>query len=66
MLLTGPGATIVTLTTVLGFWLITELLALVQVFVDRSTPWIWSLLAGHRGDFGRAALFTKHARSSPH
>jgi uncharacterized membrane protein HdeD (DUF308 family) len=47
MLLTEPGATIVTLTTVLGFyWLITGLLALVQVFVDRSTPWIWSLLAG--------------------
>lgn len=47
MLLTEPGATMVTLTTVLGFyWLITGLLALVQVFVDRSTPWIWSLLAG--------------------
>src|SRR5260370_37127807 len=47
MLLTEPGATIVTLTTVLGFyWLIMGLLALVQVFVDRSTPWIWSLLSG--------------------
>jgi len=47
MLLTEPGATIVVLTTVLGFyWLIMGLLALVQVFVDRSTPWIWSLLAG--------------------
>jgi uncharacterized membrane protein HdeD (DUF308 family) len=47
MLLTEPGATIVALTTVLGFyWLIVGLLALVQVFVDRSTPWIWSLLTG--------------------
>jgi uncharacterized membrane protein HdeD (DUF308 family) len=37
----------VALTTVLGFyWLITGVLALVQVFVDRATPWIWSLLAG--------------------
>jgi uncharacterized membrane protein HdeD (DUF308 family) len=47
MLLTEPGATIVALTTVLGFyWLIVGLLSLVQVFVDRSTPWIWSLLTG--------------------
>jgi uncharacterized membrane protein HdeD (DUF308 family) len=47
MLVTEPGATIVALTTLLGFyWLITGLLGLVQVFVDRSTPWIWSLLGG--------------------
>jgi uncharacterized membrane protein HdeD (DUF308 family) len=47
MLVTQPGATIVALTTFLGFyWLITGLLGLVQVFVDRSTPWIWSLLSG--------------------
>jgi uncharacterized membrane protein HdeD (DUF308 family) len=47
MLITEPGATMVALTTVLGFyWLITGVLALVQVFVDRATPWIWSLLAG--------------------
>jgi uncharacterized membrane protein HdeD (DUF308 family) len=47
MLVTEPGATIVALTTVLGFyWLITGLLGLVQVFVDRSIPWIWSLLGG--------------------
>jgi len=38
MLITEPGATVVALTTVLGFyWLITGLLGLVQVFVDRST-----------------------------
>ena len=47
MLLTEPGATVVALTTLLGFyWLIIGVLALVQVFVDRSTPWIWSLLSG--------------------
>jgi len=47
MLVTQPGATIVALTTFLGFyWLITGLLGLVQSFVDRSTPWIWSLLRG--------------------
>jgi uncharacterized membrane protein HdeD (DUF308 family) len=47
MLITEPGATMVALTTVLGFyWLITGVLALVQVFVDRATPWVWSLLAG--------------------
>jgi uncharacterized membrane protein HdeD (DUF308 family) len=47
MLITEPGATLVALTTVLGFyWLIIGVLALVQVFVDRATPWIWSLLAG--------------------
>jgi uncharacterized membrane protein HdeD (DUF308 family) len=47
MLVTQPGATVVALTTFLGFyWLITGLLGLVQVFVDRSTPWLWSLLGG--------------------
>ena len=47
MLLTEPGATTVALTTLLGFyWLVIGLLALVRLFVDRSTPWIWSLLSG--------------------
>ncbi len=47
MLLTQPGATMVALTTLLGFyWLITGILSLVQIFVDRSVPWIWSLLGG--------------------
>ena len=47
MLVTEPGATVLALTTFLGFyWLILGLLALVQVFVDRDTPWIWSLLSG--------------------
>ncbi|MGH7357441.1 MAG: HdeD family acid-resistance protein [Candidatus Rokuibacteriota bacterium] len=47
MLLTNPGATLVALTTFLGFYLlITGMLALVRVFVDRSTSWLWSLLSG--------------------
>jgi len=50
MLLTEPAATVVVLTTVLGFyWLVTGLLGLVQIFVDRSTPWVWSLLSGALG-----------------
>ena len=47
MLLTDPGATVVVLVTFLGFyWLFTGTIALVRVFVDRSVPWIWSLLIG--------------------
>ena len=47
MLLTYPGATVVILVTFLGFyWLFTGVMALVRVFVDRSVPWIWSLLVG--------------------
>jgi uncharacterized membrane protein HdeD (DUF308 family) len=50
MLLTDPHETLVVLVTFLGFyWLITGVLALVQVFVDRSVPWIWSLLSGLLG-----------------
>lgn len=46
-LLTEPAATLVALTTLLGFyWLFQGVLSLVQVFVDRSIPWIWSLLTG--------------------
>jgi uncharacterized membrane protein HdeD (DUF308 family) len=47
MLVTAPGLTTVTLVSFLGFyWLIVGILALVRVFVDRSVPWIWSLLTG--------------------
>ena len=47
MLVTEPGATVLALTTFLGFyWLILGMLALVQIFVDRDTPWLWSLLSG--------------------
>jgi uncharacterized membrane protein HdeD (DUF308 family) len=47
LLITDPGATMVALVTFLGFyWLIMGILALVRMFVDRSVPWIWSLLIG--------------------
>src|SRR5919108_4835401 len=50
MLLTAPGATLLVLITFLGFyWLVMGVLALVRVFVDRSVPWIWSLLVGVAG-----------------
>ena len=39
MLITEPGATLLALTTFLGFyWLITGVLALVRVFTDRAVP----------------------------
>jgi DNA-binding winged helix-turn-helix (wHTH) protein/uncharacterized membrane protein HdeD (DUF308 family) len=47
MLVTAPGVTTVALVSFLGFyWLIVGILALVRVFVDRSVPWVWSLLTG--------------------
>jgi uncharacterized membrane protein HdeD (DUF308 family) len=47
MLITAPGATLVAMVTFLGFlWLIEGILSLVHVFIDRSIPWIWSLLTG--------------------
>jgi uncharacterized membrane protein HdeD (DUF308 family) len=47
MLLTASGTTLVTLVTFLGFyWIASGVLSLVQMFVDRSVPWIWSLLIG--------------------
>ncbi len=50
MLITAPAATLVTLVTFLGFyWLFTGVLSLVQMFVDRSVPWIWTLLSGILG-----------------
>src|SRR5215204_1212180 len=47
MLLTAPGVTLVGLVTFLGFyWLITGVLSLVSMFVNRSVHWIWSLITG--------------------
>jgi len=47
MLLTEPAATMIALTTFFGFyWLITGVLALVQVFVGRANHRLWSLLSG--------------------
>ena len=59
MLLTDPGATLIVLVTFLGFyWLFIGVMALVRVFVDRSVPWIWSLLIGVVGIF--AGLVVLH------
>ncbi len=50
MLIAAPGATLLSLVTFLGFyWLFTGVLSLVQMFVDRSVPWIWLLLSGILG-----------------
>jgi uncharacterized membrane protein HdeD (DUF308 family) len=47
LLLTDPAATVVAITVFLGFyWLFVGVLELVRMFVDRSVPWIWSLLIG--------------------
>ena len=47
MFVTAPGATLLLTITFLGFyWLIGGVLSFVRVFVDRSIPWIWSLLSG--------------------
>jgi uncharacterized membrane protein HdeD (DUF308 family) len=50
MLVTAPGITLLALTPFLGlYWLISGVLALVRTFIDRSVPWIWSLLVGILG-----------------
>ena len=50
LLLTNPAATLVALAIFLGFYLLfIGVLELVRVFVDRSQPWIWSLLLGVLG-----------------
>lgn len=50
VVLTVEYLTVVALVTFLGFyWLITGVLSLVQAFVDRSSPWVWSLLSGLLG-----------------
>src|SRR5262245_63383408 len=52
MLITAPGATLLALITFLGFyWLITGVLALLRVLVDRSVPWLWSLVVAIVGIF---------------
>jgi uncharacterized membrane protein HdeD (DUF308 family) len=53
MLVSAPAATLASLVTFLGFyWLVSGVLSLVRVFVDRSVPWIWSLLSGIGGILG--------------
>jgi uncharacterized membrane protein HdeD (DUF308 family) len=60
MLLTAPGATLLTLVTFLGFyWIVSGVLSLVQMFVDRSVLWIWSLLIGIMG-IAAGILIVRH------
>jgi uncharacterized membrane protein HdeD (DUF308 family) len=50
MLITNPGATVIVMVQFLGFfWLFGGVMSLVRMFVDRATPWIWSLLSGLLG-----------------
>ncbi len=50
MLLSAPAVTMIALVTFLGFyWLINGVLSLVQMFVDRSAHWVWTLLSGVLG-----------------
>jgi uncharacterized membrane protein HdeD (DUF308 family) len=60
MLITAPGATLVSLVTFLGvFFLMNGMLSLVQMFVDRSVPWVWSLLIGIVG-IAAGVLIIRH------
>jgi len=60
MLITAPSATLVSLVTFLGvFFLMNGTLSLVQMFVDRSVPWIWSLLIGISG-IAAGVLIMRH------
>src|SRR6478609_4926521 len=60
MLLTAPGSTLLTLVTFLGFyWIVSGVLSFVQMFVDRSVPWIWSLLIGIMG-VAAGVLIVRH------
>ena len=60
MLLTAPGTTLLTLVTFLGFyWIVNGVLSFVQMFVDRSVPWFWSLLIGIVG-IAAGLLIVRH------
>jgi uncharacterized membrane protein HdeD (DUF308 family) len=60
LLITAPKTTLLAVVTFLGFyWLFTGVLALVQVFVDHTVPWIWSLLSGLLG-IGAGVLVLRH------
>ena len=60
MLITVPSAALVSLVTFLGvFFLMNGMLSLVQMFVDRSVPWIWSFLIGISG-IAAGVLIIRH------
>jgi uncharacterized membrane protein HdeD (DUF308 family) len=50
LLITNPGATLLSVVTFLGFyWLAVGVMEIVRIFTDRSVPWLWSLLSGVLG-----------------
>jgi uncharacterized membrane protein HdeD (DUF308 family) len=47
MLVIEPADTFLALIPLIGiYWLVIGILSLVRIFIDRSVPWIWSLLSG--------------------
>jgi uncharacterized membrane protein HdeD (DUF308 family) len=57
LLVAEPAETFLTLLPFLGiYWLVIGILSLVRVFIDRSVPWIWSLLTGIVGVLAGVAV----------
>ena len=47
LLVVEPADTFLALIPLIGiYWLVIGILSLVRIFIDRSVPWIWSLLSG--------------------
>jgi uncharacterized membrane protein HdeD (DUF308 family) len=47
LLVAEPADTFLALIPLIGiYWLVIGILSLVRMFIDRSVPWIWSLLSG--------------------
>jgi len=61
ILITERGAALDTIVAALGFfWVISGMLSFVQIFDDRSVPWIWSLLIGLSGAVFGGILLVRH------
>ena len=66
LLLTAPAATLLAMTVFLGLYLLfIGVLELVRVFVDRSQPWIWSLLIGILGIVAGIVVLNHRGRARP-
>src|SRR5215467_1989045 len=47
LLVAEPAETLLALIPLIGiYWLVIGILSIVRIFIDRSVPWIWSLLSG--------------------
>jgi uncharacterized membrane protein HdeD (DUF308 family) len=47
LLVAEPAETFLALLPLIGiYWLVIGILSLVRIFIDRSVPWIWSLITG--------------------